>query len=660
MRKSDRKRGGASQPHAMRRRFLRFGGVLVSVFGALAAGCTSLLRSGGEASSLECKAGDADGEFDFVVVGSGAGGGPLAAKLALAGFKVLLLEAGGDEQPLDSIVPAFHARASENDRMAWNFFVRHYDDDAQQQRDPKFRGDKNGVLYPRCAAVGGCTAHNAMVLVCPHNDDWDDIARVTGDATWRSENMRAYFERLERCAYLPLTKPNSRHGLRGWLVTTVANPALAVRDKFVRLIEGATWLDSFISAREADQDPTSRLARGLDPNGWQFLEARGEGQCLMPVTIDRGGRTGSRAIIDRVRRECPDRLVVRTHALATRVVFDANLRATGVQYMSGEHLYAADPLRRAASDPTTLTANARREVILCTGAFNTPQLLKLSGVGPREELEQLGIEVRKELPGVGEHLQDRYEISVVSRMTHDFSLMKGMKLRPPLDGEPPDPAFEEWRIGGGPYTSNGAVVSVIKRSDARLPNPDLFLFGLLGCFTGYYPGYSSRIAEEKDLFTWAILKAHTGNAQGRVRLRSKDPRDVPRIEFRYFAQGGDADLAAVVAGVRAARRINARCRDIIDEEIVPGPQVESDEQIATFIRDNAWGHHACGTCRMGRASDLKAVVDARFRVHGIRGLRIVDASVFPKIPGFFLASAVYMISEKAVDVITEDARLPAA
>ena len=243
-------------------------------------------------------------------------------------------------------------------------------------------------------------------------------------------------------------------------------------------------------------------------------------------------------------------------------------------------------------------------------------------------------------------------------MKSGFSLMKGMKLRPPLPGEAPDPQFEEWLQGRGPYTTNGAVISMMKRSFPNRPEPDLFIFGLLGSFKGYFPGYSAAIAREDDFFSWAILKAHTNNAAGRVTLRSADPRDVPEINFHYFDEGSGAvdDLASVAEGVETVRRITARCQGVIAEEILPGEDIRSAEQIRQFIKDNAWGHHASCTCKMGPASDPGAVIDSRFRVHGTRSLRVVDASVFPKIPGFFIASAVYMVSEKASDVIIEDAR----
>ncbi len=644
---------------ASRRHFIRSAGACVAAASAFATGCASLLRPGEAAPAVElsCPEGSSDESFDYIVVGSGAGGGPLAANLALAGFKVLLIEAGGEEEPYDYQVPAFHARASEDEHFSWEFFVRHYADNKQQRRDEKFLAARDGVLYPRGATLGGCTAHNAMILVYPHNSDWDHIAELTGDASWASERMRRYFERLERCEYVPRRDAASRHGFQGWLATSVADPMLMVRDRSLHVLFGAAALESLATSEQPVTRVWEHLGDRFDPNGWPWVEQSSEGICATPLSTQQGRRVGSREYIRRVQRACPDRLTVRTHALVTRVMLDQARRATGVEYLAGESLYRADPRYRAGDAPS-VSVSVRREVILCAGALNTPQLLKLSGIGPRHELEQHGIPVRVELPGVGENLQDRYEVCVVTRMTGDFSLLRGLRFRPPLPGEEPDAQFREWLQGRGPYTTNGTVVSMMKRSFSDRSEPDLFIFGLLGYFKGYYPGYSHAIARGEDFFTWAILKAHTNNSAGRVALRSADPREVPAINFHYFDEGNDQrgeDLASVVEGVEIVRSITARCQDIIAEELMPGAEVRTPEQIRQFVKDNAWGHHASCTCKIGPANDRMAVVDSRFRVYGTHGLRVVDASVFPRIPGFFIASAVYMVSEKASEVIIEDA-----
>ncbi len=644
-----------------RRRFLEVCAACASGAAALLGGCARLLTPDWASRpfpTLTCSPAGGGEEFDYIVVGSGAGGGPLAARLALAGFRVLLLEAGGEDEPYNYQVPAFHPRASEDKRLAWSFFVRHYASDAQQARDEKFVPQENGVLYPRAATVGGCTAHNAMIIIYPHNSDWDYIAEITGDASWSADNMRPYFERLERCEYVASSDTESRHGFKGWLATNVADPYLMVRDKFLLTLVGAALKESFVTLGRPVTQVWMKLRSHFDPNDWRLVEESAEGVCLTPLSTDGGKRTGSREFLRHARQACPDSLVIRTHALATRVLLDDDNRAKGVEYLAGAHLYAADPSFTQGASAGTETAAARREVILCGGAFNTPQLLKLSGIGPRAELTAQGIVPRVDLPGVGENLQDRYEVSVVTKMKGKFSSIEGMTFRAPEAGEEPDPQFREWLQGKGPYTTNGAVVSLIKRSFPDRPEPDLFIFGLTGFFKGYYPGYSEAIARGQDYFTWAVLKAHTNNRAGRVTLRSNDPRQVPDIDFHYFDEGMDPseDLDSVVAGVQTVRRITERCREVIEEEILPGPSVETPEAIRKFVRDNAWGHHASCTCKMGPATDPLAVVDSRFRVYGTRNLRVVDASVFPKIPGFFIVSAVYMISEKASDVIIEDAR----
>jgi choline dehydrogenase len=628
--------------------------------------------------------------FDYVVVGSGAGGGPVAANLAEAGQRVLLLEAGLDPEDDDYRVPAFHGRASESPGMTWPFFVRHYDDDAQQRRDDKYRADQDGVLYPRSGTLGGCTAHNAMITVYPHDADWDGIAAATGDRSWRAAEMRRWFEKLEACDYkrrprmlprapwlarllaaLPFVSDTyvnrSRHGFDGWLHTTLADPALALGDDQVLSVIKSAAGRSLADFLRRPLTPFEGLASAVDPNDWRGRTLP-EGLWLIPIAVRKGRRNGARERIREVER-ASDRLVVRTGALAIRVLFGApdtaggDPVAVGVEYFAQPHAYRADPQAADGEPPAPVRVRALREVVLCGGAFNTPQLLKLSGIGPREELERFGIPVRRDLPGVGENLQDRYEVGVVTRMRRSFALLGGLTFRPPADGEEPDPGYREWRDGAGVYTTNGALLGIIRRSRRELTDPDLFIFGLPARFTGYFPGYSGALAQSTDVFTWAILKAHTVNRAGSVRLRSADPRDPPDIRFRYFDEGDDTageDLDAVVTGIGVARSIMAGLADDVAEEIAPGAEVETQDELRTFVRDNAWGHHASCTCAIGPADDPRAVVGSDFRVHGTRGLRVVDASVFPRIPGFFIVTAIYMAAEKASAAILADAAAAAA
>ena len=218
-------------------------------------------------------------------------------------------------------------------------------------------------------------------------------------------------------------------------------------------------------------------------------------------------------------------------------------------------------------------ATATREVIVAGGSFNTPQLLMLSGIGPADELRAHGIDVRVDLPGVGANLQDRYEVTVVTRMTHPFDLVTGGAFHPPRPDDKPDPYLAAWRRGKGAYTTNGGLLAVVAASRPELEVPDLFLFALPAQFRGYYPGYAEDLELQPDRLTWAILKAHTENRAGTVRLRSADPSDAPDIRFRYFEEGSDADgrdLDAVVAGIGIARGLTRRLSRDGDVELLPG------------------------------------------------------------------------------------------
>ena len=618
--------------------------------------------------------------YEYVVVGSGAGGGTVAARLAEKGFRVLLLEAGGDpwklrggnaltqdnRLPDDYRVPVFHAISAENRALQWDFFVRHYGDDHRQRRDEKYvethRGKRvDGVLYPRAGCLGGCTAHNAMITVYPHNDDWNEIARITGDSSWSANHMRNYFELLENCHHRPghrrlssLGLNPTRHGFDGWLHTEAALPKTVLGDEDLVRTVLASAEEAFESLGEPVDRVLWQLIGKADPNDWRLVQQNSIGIRYPPLATRNHERIGTRDRVEEVRRKHPDRLHVELHALATRILFDGSQRAIGVEYLKGERLYRAhhDP----GEGPGELRrAHASREVILAGGAYNTPQLLMLSGVGPRRELESHGIDLRVDLPGVGSNLQDRYEVGVVNRMSFDtWEVLQGATF------SAGDPQYRQWQEHRqGVYTTNGAVLAVIKRSLPRQPLPDLFCFALLGKFYGYFPGYSKLFAEHKNYLTWAVLKAHTHNSAGTVRLRSADPRDTPEINFRYFEEGNDdtgEDLLSVVEGVKFVRRITEPLvrKGLVAEEEIPGKDVRTDEEIADFVRHQSWGHHASCTCPIGPKGE-GGVIDGDFRVHGTRGLRVVDASVFPRIPGFFIVSSVYMIAEKAADVISKAA-----
>jgi choline dehydrogenase-like flavoprotein len=618
-------------------------------------------------------------QFEYVVVGSGAGGGTVAARLALAGHKVLLLEAGGDyinlqggnpiganRLPQDYQVPTFHALSTENEALSWGFWVRHYTDNTQQERDDKYYKvykDKpvDGVWYPRAGALGGCTAHNAMIMVYPHNPDWDYIAEITNDPSWGADNMRSYFERMEDCRHRPVWRwiykvfgwNRPRHGYDGWLTIEKALPLTVLGDVDLITIVKRGALKIFQELRNPIQQLIEGLVSQLDPNDWRLDRLAAEGLHYAPLSTHNHARNGTREFLLQVAQDHPDKLKIELDALATKVVFDPNdrTRAIGVTYLKGEGLYRASA-RLGAGPGTEKTVHVSREVILSGGAFNTPQLLKLSGIGAKAELERHNIEVRLDLPGVGTNLQDRYEVGIVSKLKNEWEVLKGANFS--VD----DRQGREWvNSRTGVYTTNGAALAVIKRSVPERPLPDLFIFALLGRFKGYFPEYSKLLATPPfQYLTWAVLKAHTNNPSGTVTLRSTDPRDTPVINFNYFEKGQPEDAESVAAGVEFVRTLNAQVANLIEAEEHPGPTVKTHADVVQFVKDRSWGHHASCSCPIGRDGDPMAVLDGNFRVRGIKNLRVVDASVFPRIPGFFIVTSVYMIGEKAADVIAADAR----
>jgi choline dehydrogenase-like flavoprotein len=636
-----------------------------------------------------CSGGLEDGEFEYVIVGAGAGGGPLAAGLAKRGHKVLLLEAGGD--PGDRLtyqIPAWHVLASEDPAMRWDYFVDHYDDAAQAGRDDKLvrdgGGNPKGIWYPRGSAVGGSTAVHAMIALAPHASDWNHIADTVAaedpDGSWRPGAMRTYFERAERNGYLP--PGTGGHGFDGWMnIDTRPGNLLdflmsAADLKMLRIILATTIETTRVLGENGPFDPIRDVGRILgyligDINAGDPGRDGREGVFRVPTQSRDGHRIGVRELVlDTIRAGHP--LTLKTRALVTGVTLDrsgATPKAVGVGWIDGPNLYQGSPRSDAAQSGTAHEIRVTREVILSAGAFNTPQLLMLSGIGPRAALEQQGIESIVDLPGVGANLQDRYEVGVIGEMTSVFGdafrLLKDCSFDPTatrtwLDQN--DPCYLLWKNNAGVYTINGSVVGVVKRSRPELADPDLFIFGIPGYFKGYFPGYSAQTVAKRNHFTWVVLKAHSTNADGAVTLRSADPRERPAVSFRYFGEGGDADgdLSALVDGVLFARKIVERTRALSPftdsfREVYPGTELDTREEVTQFIKDKAWGHHACCTAKIGAADDPMAVLDSRFRVRGTEGLRVVDASAFPRIPGFFIAVPIYMISEKAADVIHADA-----
>jgi choline dehydrogenase len=636
---------------------------------------------------------ESNSTYEYIIVGSGAGGSPLAARLALAGHSVLLIDAGEDHGADRQVqVPAMHPFASEYNPIRWDYFVERYDDEEQALRDTKYTwktpegnywskigftgeeppqgSEKKGLLYPRTGALGGCTVHNALLMVQATSKDWNDIATLTGDASWSSGNMRNYFKKLERNEYIQSLTSLGGHGRDGWLPTRLTPASLIAQDlKIVSLLTAAATATGKGLLGGLLGTVTGTLsALALDVNTNSNRRDKDDVIYQMPISMNRDyTRTGPRDfVLEVATAENKDgskkyKLDIVLNTLVTKVNFDQSgdvPKAIGVDYIHGKSLYRADP-RASATDEKADEAgsiNASREVIVSGGAFNTPQILKLSGIGPAEELEAHGIEVVKDLPGVGGNLQDRYEVGVVGETTSGFSLLKGCTFL-----APGDKCYDNWKnnLGElkGTYTTNGIAWGYLKHSTTSGPDHDLWLGGSTAYFNGYFPGYSKHATESGKQWTWLTLKAHSRNSAGSVNLTSSNPRDTPYINFRNFAEGGEEDLQAIVEGMQYS--IDAFDKLIpLDgsfKRVWPPTNISTAAELKQFARDEAWGHHASCTAPIGADNDPLAVLDSKFRVRGVEGLRVVDASAFPKIPGLFIALPTYTMSEKAADVIIKDA-----
>lgn len=593
-------------------------------------------------------------KYDYIIVGSGAGGGPLAANLVLAGFTVLLLEAGGKEASVSYSVPSFLGLAAENENYRWDFFVRHYSNQKQQEKDPKYVPSKDGVLYPRSSTLGGCTAHNAMITTYPSNSDWEYIQKLTGDESWNPTNMRRYFEKLENCQYLdPITAKKTGHGTNGWLSVEKADTSAAPKDW--QLIE--TLESCKLQGEKAEK--LGEINEHQDPNSIGAVNNKSTGYFTIPQSTNRMTRNGSREFILQVQEQFPERFIIETHALATKVLFDKedNTKAIGIEYMKGSYLYEATPRANEEcklTEPKTKTSYANEEIILSCGTFNTPQILMLSGIGEKEQLEKFNIPVRVDLPGVGKNLQDRYEIPLITEMEEPF---KVNEMATYSDDPENDSFLNSWlKDRKGPYNSMGSPLMYLKKSFPEKLNPDLIIFAKSVRFQGFFPNWFWTFRPILNQFTWTVLKAHTNNRKGVVELKSSNPREAPYINFHYFDEGTDdngEDLNDITEGFKFARTLMKDAPFKV-KEVLPGKEVQSDEDIKNYIKAQSWGHHASCSCPIGSDNDKNAVLDSRFRVRGTKNLRVVDASVFPKIPGTFIVTPIYMISEKASEVIIED------
>ncbi|KAI0454384.1 hypothetical protein F5B21DRAFT_475202 [Xylaria acuta] len=370
---------------------------------------------------------------------------------------------------------------------------------------------------------------------------------------------------------------------------------------------------------------------GRDVNAPDPDRDQATGVFAMASHADRNGkRAGTNTLLKRTLADpAKFNLTIQLETLVTRIIInweDGNPSATGVEVLRGSHQYEADPLYNGSKGQFGRIF-ARKEVIIAGGTFNSPQILKLSGIGPAKELEEFHIPVVKDLPGVGENLGDNYEAGLQALASK------------PLNG-----------------TSGATVVVFLKTPTARKVRNIQAWCGSFS-FEGFWPGFPTEYGPSQ--YECAMVHINPRSQAGYVRLRSNDPQQMPEINLNFFAEHGDEDLTELLDAAKTFRKaINAVGAPITPfDERHPCPGVNqncTDEAQKEFIKLQSYSHHATSTCAIGKADDPMAVLDSKFRVRGVGNLRVVDASAFPKVPGAFPVCPTFMLAEKASADILAD------
>jgi choline dehydrogenase len=536
------------------------------------------------------------GSFDYIVVGAGSAGCVLANRLTASGtHRVLLIEAGGEDRNLWIHIPVGYAKLFTDARHNWLY---------NSEPEPELGG--RSIIQPRGKVMGGSSSINGLLYIRGQAEDFNHW-RQLGNAGWSFEDVLPYFRKAED----QQRGADDLHGVGG---------PLSVSD----VSEPHPLCEAFIAACEQAGHP-----RTDDFNG-----ASQEGAGYFQLTTRKGRRwSTARGYLKPARKR--SNLAVVSGALATRVLFEGR-RAAGVEYIQGG---------------TRHVARANAEVILSGGAFNSPQLLQLSGVGPADLLRQNGIAVVADMPGVGADLQDHYQARFNYRCAEPITMNDMMGS---LVG----------RVGAGLryalfrkgfLTVGAGYAGGFFKTDPSMATPDvqlhfiLFSADAVGQKLHPFPGFLASVCQLRP------------ESRGFVRIKSADPAQAPAIQPRYLSDPIDRDVTT--AGMQLLRKIMgqpALARYIV-EELAPGKSVASDADLLEFARQKGTTvFHPTSTCRMG--SDAKAVVDERLRVHGFEGLRVADASIMPTVVSGNTNAACVMIGEKASDMILADAsaKAPAA
>ena len=533
--------------------------------------------------------------YDYIIVGAGSAGCVIASRLTEdKDVSVLVLEAGGSDRHWLLRLPIAWPMAAVKRETNWNY---------QTEPEPQLGGRQ--IPLPRGKVLGGSSAINGMGYKRGHPRDYD-LWRQLGNEGWSYADVLPYFKRSENS----WRGDDAYHSTRG---------PLSVRDGGAR--------------ERLLYDP---LAQAVVKAGYKIVHdiggAETEGLFTTELTVDKFGRRHSTARAFLYPAMSRPNLTVISKALTTRVVVE-NGRAVGVEYVN---------------DGVTQIARAEREIVLSAGAYNSPQILMLSGIGPADELRQHGIGPVLDLPGVGRGLVEHASAPVVAAA-------KGKTFLRELRYDRGAFWFLQWALTGtGPYSSNGNTAGLFVRSDPALERPDLQLtFNTVSLYDK--PWWPWQAKAQRYAFSCIVCLINP-RSRGRLWLRSANPAEPPRIWLNLFGEQADLDLA--VHGIRRVREIYATApqSDLIRAEVLPGPKAQSDAELAEHVRRTASTmQHPASSCRMG--IDDMAVVDPELKVRGIDRLRVADASIFPSIPGGNINAPTIMVGEKCADML-RGRRLP--
>ena len=529
-------------------------------------------------------------EFDYIIVGAGSAGCVLANRLTADGkHSVLLLEAGPRDRNMWIHIPIGYAKLFKNPKVNWMY-----------QTEPEPGLDGRQVFQPRGKVLGGSSSINGLVYIRGQHADYDRW-RQLGNVGWSYEDMLPYFKRAEN----QQRGESEFHGVGGPLYVSNARQSDPLSDAF---IEAATQVGI----------PANNDFNGASQEGAGYYQ-----------TTTRNGRRGSTArTYLRAARERAN-LKIETNALAQRLLFDGK-RACGVEYRLNGALRSA---------------RARKEVLVSSGAYNSPQLLQLSGVGPGELLRQHGIDVVLDAPGVGSSLQDHLQVRIVTRCSQRITInddVLSLRRKAMM-------AMRYAFLRKGPLTIAAASAGAFFKTHPRLATPDVQIH--------FIPFSTDKMGEKLHAFSG--FTAHVcqlrPESRGSVKIKSADPAVAPEIRINYLST--ETDRTTNVEGLKILRKILAApaMQTFCTAEEEPGAKVTSDEDLLAYARQrSSTVFHPTSTCRMG--NDPLAVVDQRLRVRGLQGLRVVDGSIMPDLVSGNTNAPIVAIAEKASDMILADGR----